>query len=189
MGILVNSFVNAYRQSYDLGDVSLINTTKDFFNMYFVFDTPVYAYYSSATQIASESLSNLEEKMISALSFLGSIFGGESTGYGNLTNYVSSNYFKNIGGGLYPTYFYFWFGWLGVIASSLILVLILNKINSENLNEIHKLIFVTIIFSVPRWYLYTPLSLFRPVFLMIIIAYILSIINKSFDKTKSIYKN
>lgn len=176
VGIFINSFVDAYRQSYSLDSISAINVFNNMVDKLFVFNTPVYAFYASATHVAAEKYVSLQEKLYSFFDFFSSIFVGSSGGIGDVTHYVSWNYFHNHGGGVVMSHFYFWFGWTGVIIAATIIVFILNRLGLSQ-NDFWKMIAITVIYSVPRWYLYTPLSLFRPLLLMSILYLIYRVIH------------
>ncbi|GAA0486522.1 hypothetical protein GCM10008986_09910 [Salinibacillus aidingensis] len=176
IGIFLNSLIDVYRQQYSLESINLIGVATNLVNNFFVFNTPVYAYHASATHVAAELLVTINDKINSFFMFLSHIFLGASNDMGDVTHYVKEHYFYNHGGGLIPSHFYFWLGWLGVILISVIVVIILNKLGSRN-NHYLKIVTVTIIFSVPRWYLYTPLSLVRPVLIVSVLFIIFNIVH------------
>lgn len=165
VGIFVNSIVGVYRSNFTLEGFNLINFFITLRNRWFVFDTPVYAYYASATHVASVELINLSinERLGSLINFILSIFTGSESNSGNVTRYVSENYFSNLGGGLLPTHFYFWLGYLGVIIAAVIILLILRMISIRD-KELYKLVTVVFISTIPRWFLYNPLRMFRMIF-------------------------
>ncbi|BBC61474.1 hypothetical protein QQG09_04645 [Melissococcus plutonius] len=183
VGIFVNSLVGVYRNLIHFDFIAAFLNLK---NQLFVFDTPVYAYYASATHVATINYTNisLSERFQSAANFICSIFLGSEENSGNITKYVNDHYYINVGGGIFPTHFYFWFGWLGVILSALIVVGIL-KITLKTNNTLTMLISISIITTIPRWFLYTPLSLFRNIFL-ISIFYCLFILGYKFTTQTSI---
>lgn len=172
-GILINSLVGAYRTSFSLNNFSIVRVLGALKNDFFVFDTPVYAYYASATHVASVDLIgiSLRERMISFGNFVIAIFFGGENNSGNITRYVNENYFINVGGGLFPTHFYFWFGWIGIIFSALIIVYIFLKISSSK-SDLTNLIGVIVISTIPRWFLYNPLTLFRMMLFTCILYFI-----------------
>lgn len=168
VGILLNSLIGVYRSNYSLNSINLLDIFINLKNSFFVFSTPVFAYYASATHVAASQIVSLNEKLRSLIAFINSIFVGSNNEISNLTIYVSNNYFLNIGGGVIPSHFYFWMGWTGVILISSFLVLLLNKIGGLT-SDFQKLCFIIVITTVPRWYLYSPLSLFRPLILLTIL--------------------
>ena len=109
--------------------------------------------------------------------FLKSIFLGSNSNSGNVTLFVKEHYFSNEGGGLFPTNFYFWGGWIGVFIASIIISVIFNKFFSSN-NELLKMINVIIIVTIPRWFIYSPLILFRTMFLISVVYLVYYLFNK-----------
>lgn len=167
VGIFFNSLVDAYRYNYSLGSIDVITVFHRLIDNLLVFNTPVYAYYASATHVATYSVIGLEDRLASLFTFLGSIIIGANKGTGDVT-FVSNMYFNNHGGGVIPSFFYFWFGWTGVIIITLIIVYMLNRIGTGD-SDYWKVISITLVYSVPRWYLYSPLSLIRPLILISIL--------------------
>lgn len=162
-GIVLNSAVAIYRLNYSLNQVSIINIAKGLIKNKFVFDTATYSYYASATHIASIEYANayFSVRLKSLFEFVKAIFIGSNNPISNVTQFISDNYFLNIGGGLFPSHFYFWLGWVGVIFSAIILVVFLNKLMKSN-SDYSLLSLAIIVITSPRWFLYSPLVLFRP---------------------------
>ncbi|MDN4495106.1 hypothetical protein [Ureibacillus aquaedulcis] len=177
LGIVVNSIVGLYRSSYSFEDINLLNVLVGMKDNFFVFDTPIYAYYATATHIASVSLLSITERLESFFGFIATIFIGSEIEIADITTFVVNNYFFNYGGGLIFSHFYFWFGWFGVIISAVLIVYLLNIIRNVK-SEYMKLAIVIFIFSVPRWYLYTPLNLFRPELLGLLLFVCIKAVNK-----------
>ena len=169
IGILINSVIGVYRNKYSLDSIGVLDIIKDVFNNYFVFDTPVYAYYTTVAHLAATEFMDWSIRIKSFLAFIFAIFNGNNE-LSDVTRYVTNNYYFNYGGGLIPTHFYYWLGWLGVILIACILIIILNKVGTAK-KDLWKLISISIVITVPRWYLYTPLSLFRQVFFIVILYY------------------
>lgn len=176
VGIVLNSFVDVYRQNYSLKSTYLLDIIASLFNNYFVFNTPVFAFYSSSTHVATSQIIGFHDKAISLLQFIISIFIGSSKNMGNVT-YYSKQHFFNIGGGFLPSHFYFWLSWSGVIIAAIIMVLIFNAVGKGK-SDFWRLATVCLIYSLPRWYLYTPLSLIRPILLLCILYLIYFIVNQ-----------
>ncbi len=178
-GVFVNSLIGAYRTSFSLYGFSIWHVLLSLKDRLLVFDTPVYAYYASATHVASTELINIpfRERIISFFNFVVSIFGGGNNNSGNVTKYVSENYFINVGGGLFPTHFYFWFGWFGVIMAALVVCFIFRKICTKN-SDLYSLTAVIVISTIPRWFLYNPLTLFRMIFFVCVLYIIFTYGNR-----------
>ncbi|MCY3027879.1 O-antigen polymerase [Aerococcus loyolae] len=170
LGIFINSLVGAYRINYSLTSESIIKIFKKMINNMFVFDTSTYSFYASATHVAAVNYGNinLEYRIDSLFKFIKSIFFGGSNDIGNVTRFVSDHYFQNIGGGIFPSHFYFWLGILGVVLGSFVVVLMMNKFRRKD-NIYFNLAYLVLIVSSPRWFLYNPLILFRSQFLFFIL--------------------
>lgn len=123
-------------------------------------DTVSYSYYASVTLTATHHIENNFMVFIEyVLSWIGL---GETN---NLSYYVSNNYLHNVGGGMYPAYFYFGMGYVGVLLSSAILGLILRSSYSRKgfLAQVYQLLIPT--FAI-RWYLYGPTTFYRSIFVV-----------------------
>lgn len=177
IGIFINSLVNVYRQNYSIQSISIFDVATELLNNLFVFNTPVYAYYASATHIAAEYFLSIEERLTSFFTWLSFIFMGSNNNIGDVTHYVNKSYYNNHGGGLIFSHFYFWFSWLGVLLIALVIVFFLNRIGAGKTDYL-KIIAITMVISVPRWYLYTPLSLLRPILIVSILYVIFTIVHQ-----------
>ncbi|EOW1985816.1 hypothetical protein ACNZ6T_002548 [Enterococcus faecium] len=178
-GILLNTAIAAYRVVYNLHAINIAAILDTLKTNLFVFDTPVYAFYASGTHIAAIEYFKIPffERIDSLIYFLKSIFLGSNSNSGNVTLFVKEHYFSNEGGGLFPTNFYFWGGWIGVFIASIIISVIFNKFFSSN-NELLKMINVIIIVTIPRWFIYSPLILFRTMFLISVVYLVYYLFNK-----------
>jgi hypothetical protein len=186
LGILLSSLVSAYRSSYSIEGIRIIGTLQSLISKVFVFDTATFAYYASATHIAAAQTINYSTRLSSLWSFLTSIFIGSRTSAvtADVTAYARELGFKNYGGGLIPTHFYFWMGWIGVVLIGIIVVYLLNTLKFEE-NTFHKIILISIIMNVPRWYLYSPNQLFRGALFVTAVLYIsYKMLQKLTSKTK-----
>lgn len=186
VGIVANSLIGVYRISYTLDGINIFKIISNLIEGYFVFDTPVGAYYASATHIAAAKSIGWDIRIKSFLSFLKSIVLGSKDVISNVTLFVSDNYYLNGGGGVLPSHFYFWLGWSGVILISIIVILIFNKMD-ECRSDISKLVILSIILRSPSWYLYTPTNLFRSAIFMTIVMYFVFIVLEYF--TQNITRN
>ena len=84
--------------------------------------------------------------------------------------------------GVLPYYFYFYFGWIGVIIIAIYVsrfISMCDNLNNENNYGLKKCISVYFLISVPRWYLYSSSPLTRGVILLTIVFMINEMINKS----------
>lgn len=189
LGILLNESIAVYRRNYTFVNSSFLNIFIGIKENLFVFDTPVYAYFASATHVTAVEgdYVSTQIRLESFFNFFKSIFLGGSDNSGNVTRYVSENVMRNIGGGIFPTHFYFWFGWAGVILSVLILVFTFNYLAKKN-SDFSNLLAVICFITIPRWFLYNPLNLFRMIFLSLVVYYIYVFANKLTSKQEVLLK-
>lgn len=183
IGIIIMSFVSSYRGSYSLDRASIMSVWENLKKDLFVDYTAIYAYNSSITHIAGGDFFNFGYKMKSFFGFIVSIFIGENSEIakmGNVTRLVDPIY-NNIGGGLIFSHFYFWLGWIGIVIGGIVISVILNKL-IKGKHQISNLMLIGFIATMPRWYLYSPLAIFRSVFVFIPIAYVICIIIEGFFK-------
>lgn len=88
---------------------------------------------------------------------------------GSLTNmtfipviYLQSGYAAMGGGGFFSVFWYFYFGWIGVITGGLLCGKLWNIIGKIQFNTAGKQIFAIIsVAMVPRWFAYTPESIIK----------------------------
>ncbi|QHT48022.1 hypothetical protein M662_16555 [Bacillus sp. SB49] len=170
-GILASNIVSAYRIAFSLSDLKDI-----FFDKYgmtaFLSDTVSQSYYTGITIVKSHYLVNSTESYF--FDFLGGIFLGG--GFRNAdVGAVSFEYLLNKGGGFYFSWFYFWFGIVGVIVGAIVLGYIIRSLFSSQNNYI-KLYRICLIVMTFRWYLYTPFVLYRSVIFILSVLLIISII-------------
>jgi hypothetical protein len=187
IGIVFSGLIGVYRITYSIKEISFYRIFESLSENYFVFSTAIQAYYSSATHVAASGIADVAIRYNSLIEFLKLILGSSfGTIEGNVTLFVNDKYFKNNGGGIMPTHFFFWLGWAGVLISAIILVFLLNKLNYEN-STYQKFLFFGIIINAPRWYLYSPNQLFRGTFLFITLLWLLfGVIISIFSKKRSI---
>lgn len=168
IGIFLLSFIGAYREQYKF--TNLLIVINQLIKGGFAFDTPIYAYYSSATHVAASEILDNSIKINSLKEFLFNILFGNSDNLGNITSYISKNLIYNVGGGLIFSYFYFWLNYVGTIIIGIIVVIILNNITKFQ-SDLLDVMYIYLCISVPRWYLYTPLNIFRGTFIIIPIIF------------------
>lgn len=172
IGIVLNALIGAYRESYSIHTINVLNILNDMINNLFVFDTATFAYYASATHVAAFNVADTYTKINSFWNFLKAVVLGTSNNSSDVTILVRANYFHNYGGGFMPTHFYFWFGWIGVIVIAIIIVLIVNSWDPTK-GDFNKILYLAFIINSPRWYLYTPNQLFRGVMIIVPILFII----------------
>ena len=182
LGIITNITVSIYRKFYDFNIVSIINTILEKGIIMVVSDTANSAYYSSVTVIAASEV--IENKISFFVEFIKYVFLGVNNPEANLVKYVKNEYFSNSMGGLLPSFFYFWFGYIGVILIAMYIVFIINYIGAKK-TDYASLFILYNIATFPRWYLYSPTNLFRGgVLFFSLMFFICLIINSITMRTK-----
>jgi hypothetical protein len=88
----------------------------------------------------------------------------------NLSMYRSYD-FDVGGGGIFPIYFFVWFGYLGSVISAFLVFLFFSLINKKY--SFFNLLFVIFLITSPRWIMYSPINLFKMSFLFLILIFIL----------------
>ena len=162
LGVFLMAAVGAYRTQFLVSGFDINPVIVRLLEKGLAFDTVVYAYYSSATHLATVSYLEWSERLGAFWELLVYLFTGyESSGRYNLTAWVSKNYFANLGGGVLPSHIYFYFGFIGVFASGIVLRVMFSHLVRSDIRFM-KLALIILVMMTPRWYLYTPISLVRP---------------------------
>lgn len=178
IGILRGSFLTHF------GDIEYYKDT--FFKAGLTLDTAYSSYYTSQTIIYASNQISFPEKMHLFGDFIISIFLGENRNPNSIPQHIAYNYIPHSYGCVMPFYFYFYFGILGSIFSAFILKFyfkIICKLR-KNTHGCLKCIGVFIITHSFRWYLYSPLGLFRGVLFLIVVYYIMYVLHMLFSSKK-----
>lgn len=152
-------------------------------------DTASYSFYAGTTIVASRNI--LPETPLYYLAkFILAVFIGSShamTADADISAVVSKiNY--NAGGGLYPSYFYYWGEFFGVIVGAIILGVVIYTVFTRKTPFFALFQYYLTIMSF-RWYLYTPLTFFRTSLLIYSILFGLCFIFDKFWMTHSSANN
>ncbi|WP_298824713.1 hypothetical protein [uncultured Planococcus sp.] len=181
LAIVLANFFAEYREGMNL---SIISSIENLMNRGLYSDTVSYSYYASITLSATY---HVEDTLIYFFEYLKTWFLGSSfDGKGNIVNYVKDNFFYNVGGGIYPAYFYFGLGYFGVLISGIALSLILKYVYlSKNIYFFPIQILIPIMSL--RWYLYGPTTLYRSIFIITSLLIIICVVVDKLTK-KKVYK-
>jgi len=175
--LLVFTTVGIYRDTYTLhtgiDDIISILTSR-----LFVLDTAIMAYEASITQLNALIYIDPETRWLSFVTFVAYVFGGSSV-YSlfnlpenlNEVSGIGRLYHWNLGGGLIASWFYFWFGYLGLIIMSSALFKTLKHLLAAK-KELWGIILLAVTMTAPRWYLYSPLSFVRGPFVFVPLLFI-----------------
>jgi hypothetical protein len=179
-GVLFANMVAIYR---NLSNFSISTIFSGSFNsgFYSLFsDTASASYYTGVAITASRELVD-KTPYYYFFRFLNGLFFGSSSAFSydsNITT-VASNFYNFGGGGIYPSYFYFFGGFVGVIIGSLLLGMVIRRVYSIN-KPIYSLLQYYMTVMAFRWYLYTPFTFFRTTLLIFFVVYAVTYI---FDLT------
>lgn len=139
-------------------------------------DTAYSAYFTSMTFIYIKPFFDLSNRLILFFRFFLSMILGSGIPGSNLAT-VSREYVVHYYGGILPYFFYFWFGWIGILIPTFLLNLYFKMFNKENISKFSKFLSLYIVATVPRWYLYAPTQLIRGVLLFSLVYIVMNILN------------
>jgi len=178
-GAFFMKLLGTLRNSPDFSGTSLQVLSDSFLRNFFVFDTATFSYYAGLTMIEATNFIEWPYRIFNFVSWIFYVFFGSLLHEHEHTSaYVSLNYFVNFGGGGISSYFYFWGGWFGVIIGSLTVAFFITYLRKRaTSNKIFLGLFILSIATVPRWYLYAPNSLFRPMLFLLFIMAALNMLN------------
>lgn len=181
--ITLSNFIAGYRSGMSLDLASIIenSTQRGVYS-----DTVSYSYYASITISAVHHIDNTFIYFLEYLKTI--ILGGSSSEFGNIANYVKENYLYNVGGGLYTSYFYFGFGFFGVIFGAAVLGITIRLVYSRmgSFAVIYQILIPVL--SI-RWYLYGPTTLYRSVFVISTVLLFVCIIFDKLVRKQNCLKN
>lgn len=137
----------------------------------FALDTAYSAYYTSQTFVYVMEMLTDSTRLEYFSDFFLSIFFGESANSSAKLISVSRQFIHHNGGGVLPFFFYFYFGTIGIFIQALVLKIYLHLITKVNrdMNGLFKVVAAFIVAHSFRWYLYSPLGLFRGVLFLVIV--------------------
>lgn len=165
LGIAIMTLIGSYRAAYSIAIGDITKAVRMLFETFFVNNTATFAYYASAAIIYTSQMVPLSLRLQSLLEFVFSIFTGSRSFYtvANLSEF-SGAYVSHYGGSFVFSYPYFWLGFPGAIAFSLLIVFMMNAFAKYD-KILSSYLYIIVISSLPRWYLYGPLVLIRGVFI------------------------
>lgn len=177
-------FIGMMRQNYfyDLESSQIVNLL---ILKVFVFDTAVFAFHSSVTHLYASSL--IEISLLQNISqFLINVFFGSGLvdtlfddNYMVTNNIVRDGFTNNLGGGVFFSQPYIWFGGkIGMIIYSIITFSLIKKLCESKITYITGPLLIIITATVPRWYLYSPVIFWRLILIGIIAIFFFDFIHK-----------
>ncbi len=137
----------------------------------FTLDTAVSSFWTGLTFIGSSSKYSTTTRIQNGLQYLTSYtLLGSKSNYEQIY-YIAKKHYTHYYGGYIQSYFYYWFGYFGVIIISIYVSFFIRMINNldKNTSDYKKILSIYILATLPRWYLYYPTSLFRGVLIFSIV--------------------
>jgi hypothetical protein len=189
-GVISMTIVGFYRVSYSLDENYFENIFNYLKTNLFVLDTATYAYGASMTFLYSMQFAPFGDRFISFINNVMYILIGSSFNMSDILNKntitqlsdFSKNFHIHNGGGVFPIFFYFWLGWPGCILSGIGVAKYLSYFSKQK-DELGSLIFIALIITVPRWYLYNPITMFRgPLVFLPLVYFFIKIIEHILKK-------
>lgn len=165
---LYGDLIEANSSNHTVSITDLKNTMVE---RKFTLDTAVSSYWTSLTEIAVAKDVPVSERVKNGVDFF-----TKYTLLGKKSNYIQIYYisikrFTHYYGGFIQGYFYYWFGYLGVIMIAVYISFFVRMINKIDEKSSHytKILAIYILATIPRWYLYYPTILFRGILLLTIV--------------------
>jgi len=181
IGIFFMIYIGVFRANATLSLENIafvLSTIKD---SKFVFDTATWAYFPSLCMIEVRNIIPFSESLRLFKQFVLSIFLGGSVADSNPTDFVRQ-YYWHANGGWSQMFFYFWFGWIGMVPLLSLVIFymkaIINRFPENSKGSYRQLLAIYIVSTVPRWYIYAPLPLLRGAMLFSIAYLGLYLVNK-----------
>lgn len=181
VAVLLSNFIAEFRNASSFNFSELYQNTlkRGFYS-----DTVSYSYYAGITLITAHNIDNTHEYFVE---YIKSWIIGKNSEYRNLTGFVREKYdLYNLDGGLYTSHFYFGWGFIGVVLGSILLALILRIVYSNNSSVIVLYQILIPVMSI-RWYLYSPTSLYRSIFIISSLLIGITIIFNKISNYKKFY--
>lgn len=183
ISILFLSIIGVMRTGNSL---SINNIILQFFSSLAVQDTSVYAFSASITHLYLLDFDY--NRIMLFFGFVSSlIFGGSlSITKNTLLTEIAKEHAFNLGGGLIFSYFYVWFGYVGVLFLTLLIGKIYDFLRMSR-SDLWKLVLVAAVALTSHWYVYSPLHLFRGPFIILpVLLFFLRIIDKYIKGIKGV---
>lgn len=177
LGIVAFTVAGLYGDFLDYGfdfkDLTPKFIIEQFGERRLALDTSVSAYFSGISMVDVSNKYTDEYRLNNAIEYFTkyTLLGGKAN-YETIEVEIREHQ-VNYGGGFITCYFYFWFGWIGVILISVyvgILFRIIKNVTRSTCNTYLKMLAIFVVGTLPRWYLYVPTMLFRGI-LIFSVAY------------------
>ncbi len=164
-GIFLFSIVSIYRISYSVNGLSLNSIIEYIKNSRFALDSASNSYYSTLCAVKGYDSIDIYSRLNNFIGFIVDTLLGTADSYQVVPAFLANRGIYNIGGCWLTGYIYFWFGIFGVFLFSIGFTMLFKFcVNSDKIYG--NFIFVTILVTVPRWYLYTLSAFFRGILIV-----------------------
>lgn len=176
LGVIVGIYFMTYFGLYgDSGQFPTFGETYETLKLRgFALDTAQFAYLHSIIMVKVKTFTNTETVINLFKQFALSQFLGNGVGkYTKLQKYTIQ-FYNHFNGGIWPYYFYFYGGWIGVILSSIYIGMCINFVAKirRNVRPIIYLLGIYTVAKLPEWYLYEPNQLLKG-YIFLIVGYFL----------------
>ena len=188
LGVIFLSIVGVYDDIYDqivIGDTgALLDVLGTAFSnlrsRWLAIDTAYFAWLSSMSFIAyGDMVSWLERGKDLAWYLISQVLGGGV--YHAKLCAVTREYFVHYNGGIFPIYFFYYLGTIGVAFSGWIIARFygfVSKLELPSQKKFSKILGIYVIATMPRWYVYEPTSLLRGVLFLAICYFACSVVHR-----------
>lgn len=169
-----------------VSEMTFSSFIKDIYESVFLNDTAHFAYASSTTIVAYKKYFAPDNMpFINFYQFILAQFIGTNTSLtaNSVLSLISRNYYVHYYGTCFPFYFYFWAGYIGAFIGGAMVSLFINKV-SKSTKPLASLMFIMVLSTQFRWYLYSPNALFRGCLILVTVAYF---IVKFFNNTAEVH--
>lgn len=176
--VIVFTIFGLYGDYKDFGyDLSTLNSSvviKTFSDRKFSLDTAISSYWTGLTYIEISNIIPFSQRILNFIEYI-TIYAikGTSSSYVQLYDF-SRRYYVHYYGGYISSYFYYWFGWSGIFIIGLYIGKLMNLAGrlNKDFSDFSKLLTVYFISTLPRWYLYYPVTLFRGMLIFIVFYFV-----------------
>lgn len=187
--VIVFTIFGLYGDYKDFGyDLSTLNSSvvvRTFSDRKFSLDTAISSYWTGLTYIEISNIIPFSRRILNFVQYI-TIYAikGTSSSYVQLYDF-SRRYYIHYYGGYITSYFYYWFGWSGIFIIGTYVGMLMNLIGKlkDDFGDFSKLLAVYFISTLPRWYLYYPVTLFRGMLIFVVFYFVFNCI-LNFDYRK-----
>lgn len=151
---------------------NLFNALMNSLKTGYTLDTAYSAYYTSLTFVKVQEVLTISDRISLFFSFCLSMLLGGRVANSNLAKFTR-DYYVHYFGGVLPFFGQFYLGIVGILLLGLLVAFYMNKMKniSDKTKGAVRCMLIYIAVTTPRWYLYSPSSLIRGVFLLSLVYF------------------